>query len=493
MKHKLLASFKNTWRSGLSLHLPIAPFANQSQDKNHYSARRSSPLFLVLVFLVLLGKPVLGLASMCMDLTPNELIQNSNLIFKGKVIGVKILFKDKIIVNDEIEKIWFQRDLNIDDRQKVLFKAIKTHKNSQFYRQLFDPARLHYLTKYTILAPYKGPAFDNIEVENVGGLHYLGEEETVFADKGYLKNGYFSHQCGGFSYWWASEHGDQSYQTALDAYRQKQEQLTTALQLSPHNPALLKEQGAFYLQYHDFNSAEWAYQELRLHHPKDVAGLVGLADVRFNRAQHEHNNDKKVLYEQGLAGYESILKIDRNNRAARHGKTLILLILGRWSELDKSVRDFSGRQSKGKNVGNYFVGRHLVKAKFRNAILEGINFSNADLRHADFSGATIWNCNFTNAKLSHSIFRNLKGAEKAKFNGADFQYADFTEANLEEVDFGYADLQHADFTKADLQETSFAKATINKAKFNNAQTCGLFKTTWPIGFDPQSAGVKNCK
>jgi len=491
MKYKRLALSINTWRIHLILRFPIVSTTNLLQDKNSYSVRQRFPLCLVLGVLFMLGKPTVGLATMCAALTPDETIQSSNLIFKGKVIDVKLLIDGKIIINDEIEKIWFRRPFSLEDKALELKAHLRPQFNNYFWEHFND---LRYLTKYAILTSYKGPAFATIEVKSFKGLHYVGEEETVFA-VGKLKEGYSSYQCNGFSYWWASDKGDPSYQAALDGYRIKREQLTTALQSSPHNAALLKAQGKFYLQYHDFDSAEWAYWELRLHYPEDVAGLVGLANVKFDRAQHKSNINQKALYEQALAGYEAILKIDPNNRAVRHSKILALLYLGRWSEVDKNARDFSGylnEENHEKSI-DFFAGKNLAGANFRNAKLSNFNFSKADLHDADFSGASLINCDFTGATLDNAKFHNLHESYKTKFIGAKLQHADFKEAKIEEVDFSKADLRDADFSKATLEASQLAKAKLNNAKFRNAKVCGTDATTWPTGFDLHRAGVKTCK
>ncbi|GAB6141680.1 hypothetical protein JCM14076_24090 [Methylosoma difficile] len=488
----------------------VISLKNQSRDKNYRTAKRSSTLFHVLSLLVLLGKPALGLASMCIPFTPDELIQKSDLIFKGKVIEVKILLFDKVIVNEAIEKIWFRSDVKYFDKLNVTLKAINPQNDPDRYKLFYQaPSALHdfvkYQIKYKMLASYKGPVLENIVVKRPSvGIVTIGEEEMVFADGDLLK-GYRTSRCGGSTYYLAIKDGDLSYKKALDAYRQKQEQLTTALQLSPRNPALLTEQGALYLQYHDFDSAEWAYQELRLHHPKNVAGWVGLTDVKFQRAYDENDKDKKILYAQTLSDYRNILKIDPNNHAARHGETLSLLYLERGSEVDKNARDFSGyiKDFSGytqfgnieyeENANDFFAGKNLIGANFRNANLWNFNFSNADLRHTDFTGATLLDCDFTGAILTNATFRNVQYTGGTKFVGAKLQHADFTEAKLEKVDFSHADLQGADFTKAALNGSSLAKAKIKNTKFTNANTCGMFATTWPIGFDPHSVGVKTCK
>ncbi|PPD49546.1 MAG: hypothetical protein CTY16_03490 [Methylobacter sp.] len=498
MKHKLLASFKNTWRNDLSLHLPIAPFANQSQDKNHYSARRSSPLFLVLVFWVLLSQPTLVVAKTirCLGSSPEDFISGSDLIFKGQVIDIKKIAMDKFDVTTQYEKIWSKNDVSSYEKQKILVQMVKPFVDAELFEYLTEkPHEIEYIiklrTRFKVLLPYKGPALDEVEVN--GSFGEVGEEQTVFA-YGSLQNGYSNALCSQIHFRMAYEENDPSFQNALDSYKLTREKLAASLKLSPHNAALLKEQGAFFLHYEDLNDSEWAYRELLWHHPKDIVGWVGLAGVKFHRTLRKVNsgNKAKAQFEQVLTDYRNILKIDRNNPNARHGETLSLLYLERGSEVDKNARDFSGYINHSKTPNDFFAGRNLVGANFGNAELSNFNFSKADLRHADFSGATLRNCDFTGATLANATFRNLKETYGTKFIGANLQHADFTQANLEKVDFSNADLQGADFTKAALNRSLLAGAKLNNAKFSNANVC-IDISNWPIGFDPLRAGVKNCK
>jgi len=133
MKYKRLALSINTWRIHLILRFPIVSTTNLLQDKNAYSVRQSFPLCIVLGVLFMLGKPTVCLATMCADLTPDETIQSSNLIFKGKVIDVKLLIDGKIIINDEIEKIWFRRPFSLEDKALELKAHLSPEFNNYFW------------------------------------------------------------------------------------------------------------------------------------------------------------------------------------------------------------------------------------------------------------------------------------------------------------------------------------------------------------------------
>ena len=111
------------------LCLPAALFFNQSPEKNYRLAKRSFPLFLLLGFLALLGNSVLCLATTCGDSTPEELIRETDLIFKGKVIGTKKLFLDKYDITDGFEKISTQSEIDKSFNYQELIKLIKPYVN----------------------------------------------------------------------------------------------------------------------------------------------------------------------------------------------------------------------------------------------------------------------------------------------------------------------------------------------------------------------------
>jgi uncharacterized protein YjbI with pentapeptide repeats len=82
----------------------------------------------------------------------------------------------------------------------------------------------------------------------------------------------------------------------------------------------------------------------------------------------------------------------------------------------------------------------------------GANLAGIDLSEANLHGAFLFRANLRGANLS----------------GANLQGAYLCEANL-----NWADLRGADLTGANLTETGYNKRTI-----------------FPIGFDPQAAGMK---
>ncbi|MGZ0078773.1 pentapeptide repeat-containing protein [Methylomonas sp. YC3] len=207
------------------------------------------------------------------------------------------------------------------------------------------------------------------------------------------------------------------------------------------------------MHYQDYDAAEAAFSRLLQLRPKDLKALEGRADARY----------KQALYELALSDYQSIQKLDKQNNAARHGKTLALLKLGRTQELGDD-RDFSGYENKSEHPS--FVGLNLVGANFRGAKLKGIDFSSADLTNSDFSEADIRNCSFIGAKLSRAKFRNLKSAYETQFNHADLEHTDFSEADLVLANFDNAILDNANFSEANMEHASFEGASIKNAKLN---------------------------
>ena len=91
-------------------------------------------------------------------------------------------------------------------------------------------------------------------------------------------------------------------------------------------------------------------------------------------------------------------------------------------------------------------GADLRMANLQGASLDGANLSDADLRSADLSGAKLWDANLSDA--------NLQGA------------------NLTEAQLWGANLSDADLFLANL----------TGAKYGD-------DTTWPDGFDPETAGA----
>jgi uncharacterized protein YjbI with pentapeptide repeats len=57
----------------------------------------------------------------------------------------------------------------------------------------------------------------------------------------------------------------------------------------------------------------------------------------------------------------------------------------------------------------------FVRAKFKNAFLDGVLFVRADFKLADFSGATVLNCDFSGANLIASKWRKVKRVENCKW------------------------------------------------------------------------------
>ncbi|KJV06603.1 hypothetical protein VZ94_10130 [Methylocucumis oryzae] len=399
-------------------------------------------------------------------------IANKDLIFKGKVEHIDTLFMGKLAKDNQWSTLlklawgyprWAKLLKQAGDRIKP------TEYNQWLASEFWEETR--YRVKYKVVTAYKAPKLDVIEVETGGKTEgrAIGQEEMVFA-KGNIKSGYETkRRCFAFSYFWRTDMGDLSYQKVLDSYWLKQQQLASALGLSPHNPRLLYEQGQLYLQYRDLDAAEWSFRELAWYHPNDIAVKVGLTQVDFYRSLTKTDElSKKQGYEQALAEFNAILRIAPNNKEARHGQTLALLYLGRTTEVAKNAKDFSEFDDSYKvnesiNLKNFFAGRRLAGANFNRAHLYQFNFTKADLRNANFVGAFIEYCNFTAANLANAKFTGL-----TNFEDLPSEKNNFTKANLRHADFSHASLSRFDFSQADLTGTNFSNANLVDCKFDNS-------------------------
>jgi len=97
--------------------------------------------------------------------------------------------------------------------------------------------------------------------------------------------------------------------------------------------------------------------------------------------------------------------------------------------------DFQSANFTGVNLtGGHLHDCYLMKACFRNAVLDGINCAGSNLRQADFEGASLKGCNLRGSRCRGT---NFKGA------------------NLSKADFCHADLRGADLSSAELKGAKF--------------------------------------
>lgn len=380
-------------------------------------------IFRVIVFCLALF-PMHVFACSCWDPEPEEYLQASTLVFKGIVESV-----EKIVPTSSANKYSIARmpDELISSR-----------------------------AKFKLTTSYKGPEPKEVDIEyhndgaSCGWDFSVGKEVTVFAD-GNARDGFKTSMCMMFPYTYSIEHGDNRYQKAIDTYRKKRNSLSSKLRNTRKNQALLREQVTFFVRNRDYAAAEIAFNQILKQRPKDLSALVGRADARYQQG----------AYELALADYHELQKLDKQNSAARHGKTLALLKLGRTQELGGD-RDFSGYENDSDRSS--FAGLNLAGANFRGAKLSYTDFSAADLSDADFSESDIHSSNFKGAKLSHAKFRNLKSASETQFKHADLRHADFGDTVLFFTNFDNATLDDADFSKADMTHVSFEGASISNTK-----------------------------
>lgn len=379
----------------------------------------------VIVFLLAV-MPMPAFACSCWDPEPEEYIQASTLIFKGTVVSVE--------------------------------KIVPKYLASKYTITTIPDQLVSNRAKFKLTTSYKGSESNTIEIEfhsngaSCGWGFTVGKEVTVFAD-GNAQDGFKTGMCMMFPYAYSIEHGDNRYQKAIEAYRNKRNSLSAVFRNTHKNQAFLREQASFFVRHQDYNAAETAFNQMLKFRPKDLSALMGRANARYQQS----------AYELALADYQTIQKFDKQNGSAKRGKNFALLKLGRIHEVG-GERDFIGYEN---DVGHSsFAGLNLAGANFRGAKLSSTDFSGADLSNADFSEAYISACNFSGAKLSHAKFRNLKSSSEAQFSHADLRYSDFSDSVLFATNFDNAILDDADFSKADMRFASFEGASIKNTKLN---------------------------
>lgn len=125
-----------------------------------------------------------------------------------------------------------------------------------------------------------------------------------------------------------------------------------------------------------------------------------------------------------------------------------------------------------------FSGQNLNYSAFRRANAERSDFSNASMRLSDLSFAVAPESTFANVDLvDGDLFR------------ADLVGSDFTNANLANVDLRGAISSNAQFAGANIQNASLEFIRdLNDANFSEETTYNRW-TVFPVGFDPNKAGL----
>ncbi len=230
----------------------------------------------------------------------------------------------------------------------------------------------------------------------------------------------------------------------------------------------------------------------------------------------------------------------------------LTLVAPDFSEADlryTSIRNADLRQANFSDArlgGTNFSATVLMGADFTGAELDHTSFRTADLRQAkiladsrgaDFTGATYdlgtrWRDGpplgavgpegdargtnldgmiFERLDLYRMVFRDAS-LVGASLEGCSLQYADLQGADLRNANLMDADLREAELGHADLRDALLSQARLLTARLDNADARGasLFgtdlsgasmdgtqlqgtysdnKTNWPMGFDPDGAGV----
>lgn len=415
---------------------------------------------LLITVMILTGIPLTANACSCGDSEPDEYLAGTDLIFKGKVLSVEPIPSP-------------------DGMPPIAKRA-----------------------KFKVLVSYKGAALETVEIQYVtesascGWGFTEGKEVTVFA-YGNSQKGFRTNMCAMIPYAHAMSHNDMTFQSAIETYRAKR----AALLKAPVTVKRLREQAEFFIKYHDYDDAEAAFNKLLAKQPKDIAALMGRADVRYQLKR----------YEQALADYRTVIGLEANHQAARHSKTLSLLKLGRINELEPQDKDFSGYKQDNDNKLS-FAGLDLTGANFSHTSFRDVDFSGANLSNADFSEANVESCNFTNTKLFQAKF--YKGRlGSVRFDNAVLDLADFSnayianffdkvtsmqdtkfvgtsfiKAKLKGMKFDGHDFSNADFRAADLRDTRFSNSQFNGATFGT-----LYHTADLRGADLSAANLTGVK
>jgi len=131
-----------------------------------------------------------------------------------------------------------------------------------------------------------------------------------------------------------------------------------------------------------------------------------------------------------------------------------------------------------------------------------IDLQGADLSQLDLLAAALPRINLRRGNLRQAGLRqaNLQGADLgqadlrgADLSGADLRGSDLHQAVLQGADLEGADLEGADLEGADLFEAELRMANLDQANLNEARLIGARYdnfTHWPLGFDPQVAGIE---
>jgi len=128
---------------------------------------------------------------------------------------------------------------------------------------------------------------------------------------------------------------------------------------------------------------------------------------------------------------------------------------------------------------------NLSLVKFKNTVLNTINFTNCKLLGVDFSVCNPFSLviNFKECTLNMSSFYQMN-LKQTKFDKCILHEIDFVLANLSQVNFNMCDLKKAIFKETNLEKVDFRTAInysfdldnnkVNKAQFSKENIITLF-------------------
>lgn len=411
-------------RQALATHLGDEPVA----DCMRKILRSLASVLPVALWLLL---PLPASACSCATPDPDEFLASSPLVFRGKVTSTEPVDPPRADAGD-----------------------VRSRRRSTRMRAGFRVDKL-----------WKGPASEEVELVYFEGsgascdwTFRVGQEVTVFAwktDAGTYTTGLCSMRLTAHP----DPRGESPYERVLKSYAATLEGLEQRLRGNPGDVQLLMERAMLFVRYQDHERAEAAFGRLLAVAPRDLAGIVGRGEVRYQTRQ----------YEAALADFDLALAVSPRHPQAQKGRAMTLVSMGRSEQLGAQDRDFSGFQNH-KSLS--LAGLDLRGASFQGARLGSVDFTGADLRGADFSWADLHKVNFTNAQLERAKFDDLQRGDYSIFKGAVASAASFRRAQLSYVQFGGAVLAGAEFEGARLYSASFKGAIVRGARFKNAYMRG---------------------
>lgn len=420
------------------------------------SVRRGLAGLLTAVALAAVARP--ALACSCIRLTPLQAIEQTPVIFSGRVLDV-------------------QRGQPPSNPDNVT-------------------ATIAVLDRWKGEAPDRATVYGFAAPSSCGYSRFpVGEVVTLLAspveERGLWRAGFSTNAC-----LMATFHADPTAMSGLlSEFRARRERAEAAVLASPGAPAPLLERARLLEHWKDSAAIE-AYADLAARAPDLAAAHLGLTRVLL-RARRVEEAKAAVTRAQALAPSDT--------EAIRLG-VQVRLLAGDTAVLDTS-RDFRGLaiprlDRPGRDLRRWDLSGARVTileldgADLRGTDLRGLSASTADLSDARLDGAKMAGVRLDGASLRRASLRGVVGPDAsfagadltgASLDGASLPGADFRRAKLIGATFGGTRLVGADFSGADLDGADLSRADLRGAGFEGAYYgC---RTRVPHGLTPQDLGM----